>query len=279
MLAGDLAAAGVRCTVAERRTGESNLTRAFAVHARTLEQLDARGVADELDRPGHPGARAADVRPERARPVALPSRFPFTPGHPAVRDRAGAGRPRPLAGADIRDGAEVIGLRQVAGRGRGDAGPRRTASSGGRSARPTWSGRTGCTARSGRPWACRFPGKRGGAVGDAGRRAAGRAAHRHRGREQHRRRVRPDRAVRRRLVPGDRLETGTTSRRTTPRSARTRSGRPSAPGARHRLRHARAAVDVPVPQRRAPGAAVPGRPGVSWPATPPTCTPRPAARA
>ena len=42
MLAGDLARAGVDCTVLERRAEESNLTRAFAVHARTLEMLDAR---------------------------------------------------------------------------------------------------------------------------------------------------------------------------------------------------------------------------------------------
>ncbi|MGY4927953.1 FAD-dependent monooxygenase [Streptomyces sp. 900105755] len=48
LLAGDLAEAGVRCTVVERREGESQLTRAFAVHARTMEQLDARGLADDL---------------------------------------------------------------------------------------------------------------------------------------------------------------------------------------------------------------------------------------
>ncbi|SFH21111.1 FAD-dependent monooxygenase [Streptomyces mirabilis] len=48
LLAGDLAETGVRCTVVERREGESQLTRAFAVHARTMEQLDARGVADDL---------------------------------------------------------------------------------------------------------------------------------------------------------------------------------------------------------------------------------------
>src|ERR1043165_8340982 len=54
LLAGDLAAAGVAATVAERRPPESNLTRAFAVHARTLEELDARGVADELIARGRP---------------------------------------------------------------------------------------------------------------------------------------------------------------------------------------------------------------------------------
>ena len=48
LLAGDLARAGVSCLLVERRARESNLTRAFAVHARTLETLDARGVADDL---------------------------------------------------------------------------------------------------------------------------------------------------------------------------------------------------------------------------------------
>jgi 2-polyprenyl-6-methoxyphenol hydroxylase-like FAD-dependent oxidoreductase len=56
MLAGDLAATGVRTTVLERRSEESGLTRAFAVHARTLEQLDARGLADELIATGAPSA-------------------------------------------------------------------------------------------------------------------------------------------------------------------------------------------------------------------------------
>ena len=48
LLAGDLVAAGVSVRVLERRTEDSNITRAFGVHARTLEQLDARGLADEL---------------------------------------------------------------------------------------------------------------------------------------------------------------------------------------------------------------------------------------
>jgi 2-polyprenyl-6-methoxyphenol hydroxylase-like FAD-dependent oxidoreductase len=49
LLAGDLAAAGHTVTVLERRSPEvSNLTRAFGVHARTLEVLDARGLADPL---------------------------------------------------------------------------------------------------------------------------------------------------------------------------------------------------------------------------------------
>ncbi|MEU9847941.1 FAD-dependent monooxygenase [Streptomyces sp. NPDC047985] len=49
LLAGDLAAQGLSVTLVERRPhGISNMTRAFAVHARTLEMLDSRGLADEL---------------------------------------------------------------------------------------------------------------------------------------------------------------------------------------------------------------------------------------
>lgn len=53
LLAGDLAAQGVSVTLVERRPHRtSNMTRAFAVHARTLELLDSRGLADELIRTG-----------------------------------------------------------------------------------------------------------------------------------------------------------------------------------------------------------------------------------
>ncbi|GAA2336248.1 FAD-dependent monooxygenase [Streptomyces kunmingensis] len=53
LLAGDLAAAGVPVTLVERRSHRiSNLSRAFVVHARTLEQLDARGLADEIEEKG-----------------------------------------------------------------------------------------------------------------------------------------------------------------------------------------------------------------------------------
>lgn len=48
MLAGDLARAGISVTLIEKHTQGSQLTRAFAVHARTLEELDARGMAEEL---------------------------------------------------------------------------------------------------------------------------------------------------------------------------------------------------------------------------------------
>ena len=65
----------------------SNLTRAFAVHARTLEELDARGVADDLV---DGGSRLADVRlfgKVELSLSALPSRFPFVLIAPQYRTR------------------------------------------------------------------------------------------------------------------------------------------------------------------------------------------------
>jgi 2-polyprenyl-6-methoxyphenol hydroxylase-like FAD-dependent oxidoreductase len=53
LLAGDLATAGIPVTLVEKRPHRiSNLSRAFVLHARTLEQLDARGLADELESKG-----------------------------------------------------------------------------------------------------------------------------------------------------------------------------------------------------------------------------------
>ncbi|PSK97236.1 2-polyprenyl-6-methoxyphenol hydroxylase-like FAD-dependent oxidoreductase [Haloactinopolyspora alba] len=112
LLAGDLAAAGVSCTVLERRADESNLTRAFAVHARTLELLDARGVADALVSSGNRVDRLNLFGGVEVDLSGLPTRFPFvlvTPQYvteAVLRERAVA------AGARIVDGAEVDGLHQ-----------------------------------------------------------------------------------------------------------------------------------------------------------------------
>jgi 2-polyprenyl-6-methoxyphenol hydroxylase-like FAD-dependent oxidoreductase len=112
LLAGDLARAGVAVTLLERRTDASNLTRAFAVHARTLEQLDARGVAGELLETGRrvPSLRAfgqVDVDLSR-----LPSRFPFLLVTPQYEtERVLERRAREL-GVRIVYGAELTGLRQ-----------------------------------------------------------------------------------------------------------------------------------------------------------------------
>jgi 2-polyprenyl-6-methoxyphenol hydroxylase-like FAD-dependent oxidoreductase len=112
LVAGDLAAAGVPCTVLERRAGESNLTRAFAVHARTLEMLDARGLADDLV---ETGARVTTLRLFDRAAVdlsRLPTRFPFVLISPQYNtERVLEVRARSL-GAEIVHGAEVLGLRQ-----------------------------------------------------------------------------------------------------------------------------------------------------------------------
>ena len=101
-------------TVLERRPEqENNLTRAFAVHARTMELLDARGLAESCVARG---ARSGGAVPASA-PVDLASlrvRFPFllliTPQY---RGRAGArGARAPSTGARILRGVTVEGLRQ-----------------------------------------------------------------------------------------------------------------------------------------------------------------------
>ena len=113
LLAGDLAAAGVPCTVVERRVGQSNLTRAFAVHTRTLEELDARGIADDLIARGVKAPALRLFGRAELSLASLPSRFPYvlvTPQYETEQVLAGRAR---AAGAEIREGAEVIGLRQT----------------------------------------------------------------------------------------------------------------------------------------------------------------------
>ncbi|MFD7922938.1 FAD-dependent monooxygenase [Streptomyces sp. NPDC059740] len=78
LLAGDLAEAGARVTLVERRApGRSNLTRAFVVHARTLEQLDARGLADDLLATGRRLDRLDFFGRLTVDPSRLRSRFPY----------------------------------------------------------------------------------------------------------------------------------------------------------------------------------------------------------
>ncbi|MEU9872944.1 MULTISPECIES: FAD-dependent monooxygenase [Actinomadura] len=115
LLAGDLAAAGIGCTVLECRAEETTgLTRAFAVHARTLEMLDVRGIADELVATGTRAGRLRLLGSTDLDMSRLPGRFPYvlvTPQYETERvlkERAVA------AGAEIVHGAEAVGLRQDA---------------------------------------------------------------------------------------------------------------------------------------------------------------------
>jgi 2-polyprenyl-6-methoxyphenol hydroxylase-like FAD-dependent oxidoreductase len=115
LLAGDLAAAGVSVTLLERRPAhDANLTRAFAVHARTLETLDARGLADDLVTTG---ARVGALRLLGQVDLDLswlPSRYPYllvTPQYETERLLEARARQQ---GADIVRGVEVQSLQQNA---------------------------------------------------------------------------------------------------------------------------------------------------------------------
>ena len=114
LLAGDLAAAGVSCAVIERREGRSNLTRAFAVHARSLEELDARGLADALVATGIPIGTLRFLGHGRLDLSVLPSRFPFLLVTPQYETERLLGERARALGARITTGAELVGLRQDA---------------------------------------------------------------------------------------------------------------------------------------------------------------------
>lgn len=76
LLAGDLATAGIPVTLVEKRPHRiSNLSRAFVLHARTLEQLDARGLADELESKGQTLDRLRLFSRLTVDLTTLPSRF------------------------------------------------------------------------------------------------------------------------------------------------------------------------------------------------------------
>ena len=115
LLAGDLAAAGVPVTVLERRERESGLSRAFAVHARTLEMLDARGLAGELISTGQKLDRLGLFETVSIDLSRRPARFPFLLITAQYHtERLLEQRARAL-GARIIGGHEVAGVRQDAG--------------------------------------------------------------------------------------------------------------------------------------------------------------------
>lgn len=112
LLAGDLAAAGVSCTLVEKRSGRSPLTRAFAVHARTLEVFDARGIADRVIATGQRVSGLSLFGNLEVDLSELPTRFPFvlvTPQYnveDVLADRARA------AGATVVTGLEATHVDQ-----------------------------------------------------------------------------------------------------------------------------------------------------------------------
>jgi 2-polyprenyl-6-methoxyphenol hydroxylase-like FAD-dependent oxidoreductase len=112
--AGDLARAGRSVAVLERWAGENPSSRAFATMARTLEVLDARGLADDLLALGH---RAPGVRlfgGARIDLTHLDSPYPFVLVTPQTHVDSALRRYALTEGADIRRGIEVIMLHQDA---------------------------------------------------------------------------------------------------------------------------------------------------------------------
>ncbi|WP_351234491.1 FAD-dependent oxidoreductase [Streptomyces sp. NPDC002133] len=115
LLAGDLATAGLRVTVVERRpAGAGNLTRAFGVHARTLELLDARGLADELVETGARMTRLRFFGRLTFDLSRLRTRFPYLLVTPQYEVERLLMRRALSAGADLRYDTELRGLRQDA---------------------------------------------------------------------------------------------------------------------------------------------------------------------
>src|SRR5437879_6459339 len=77
MLAIELASAGVPCTILEKRAEQSNITRAFTNAPRTLELLDARGMADEVIAQGHKAPKVWTSTGVGMDFSVIKSRFPF----------------------------------------------------------------------------------------------------------------------------------------------------------------------------------------------------------
>jgi 2-polyprenyl-6-methoxyphenol hydroxylase-like FAD-dependent oxidoreductase len=115
LLAGDLAAAGVPVTLVEKRPrGISNLSRAFVLHARTLEQLDARGLADGLERKGEVLDRIRLFGGLALALDTLPSRFNHLLVIPQYEVEKALLHRAEEAGVRFVYGTEVAGLRQDA---------------------------------------------------------------------------------------------------------------------------------------------------------------------
>ncbi len=114
LLAGDLATRGISCTVLERRAdrADTSTTRAFAVHARTLEQLDARGLADQLIATGTTVDNLILYGRAAISFGALKSRFPYLLVTPQFNVERLLEQRAVAAGAQIVRDVNVIGISQ-----------------------------------------------------------------------------------------------------------------------------------------------------------------------
>jgi 2-polyprenyl-6-methoxyphenol hydroxylase-like FAD-dependent oxidoreductase len=112
MLACELALGGAGVKLLDERTDMPNITRAFAVHARTLELLDARGLADGLLSRGVPVYEVAPPGGTTLNLCELPTRYGMVLIVPqSGTEKVLAARANEL-GIEIVHGAEVVGLTQ-----------------------------------------------------------------------------------------------------------------------------------------------------------------------
>ena len=112
LLAGDLAEAGIPVTLVERHAHGSELTRAFVVHARTLEQFDQRGIADSLVSQGKQVAAMRLFDKATVDMSKLSSRYPYILVAPQYETEGVLLRRARAAGVEFVRPAELTGLAQ-----------------------------------------------------------------------------------------------------------------------------------------------------------------------
>lgn len=112
ILAGDLARAGRSVVVLERWPSIHPSSRAFATHARTLELLDARGLADDLLPLGSAVPHVSLFAGAQLDLSQLPSRYPFVFVTPQTNVDSALARYAEQQGADIVRGWEAVALAQ-----------------------------------------------------------------------------------------------------------------------------------------------------------------------
>lgn len=113
LLAGELALAGVPCTVLERRAGPSAESRAVGLQARTLELLQLRNIADRFTAPGNPlGYFRITVGPARLDLSGLDTSFQQLTILPQSQTEQLLEEWAVSLGARVQRGTEVLGLEQ-----------------------------------------------------------------------------------------------------------------------------------------------------------------------
>lgn len=110
MLAGELRLRGVRVVVLEKEPQPAPHVRALGLHVRSVEIMDCRGLLDRFLEHGttHPVRGYFDV----PAPEGLDTTYPYILGIPQPVTERLLGEWAAGAGADIRRGSEVAGLRQ-----------------------------------------------------------------------------------------------------------------------------------------------------------------------